>query len=288
MTINREGEKRIRCALKGSLMLLHHARSLLFLPASNARAIEKTRTLPCDMVILDLEDAVAEDRKVDARVALSPALEEGFGMRLVGIRMNATDSEHYAADLRAIAGLRPDFVVLPKVESAAEVSALHGNCGIPVIAMIESPKGVAEAQNIAAETCVVGLFMGNNDLRHDLRIPLDVDRSGLMLSLQSVILAARLSGKAVFDGVYNRFEDGDGFAAECLEGRTLGFDGKTLIHPNQITVANEIFGPSEQELDDARALIAVYSGGAERYEGRMIEDMHIAQARSLLERAGAL
>jgi citrate lyase subunit beta/citryl-CoA lyase len=106
--------------------------------------------------------------------------------------------------------------------------------------------------------------------------------------LQTVILAARLSGKAVFDGVYNRFEDGDGFAAECREGRKLGFDGKTLIHPNQITVANEIFGPSEQELDDARALIAAYSGGAERYEGRMIEDMHIAQARSLLERAGAL
>lgn len=269
-------------------MLLHHARSLLFLPACNERAIEKARTLSCDMVILDLEDAVAEERKAEARGALAPALAQGFDERLVAIRINATDNPHYGVDLAALEGLTPDFVVLPKVEAAEQAAELHAACGVPVIAMIESPLGVTQAQAIAAESGVAGVFMGNNDLRHDLRIPLDADRSGLMLALQSVVLAARLAGKAVFDGVYNRFEDADGFASECREGRALGFDGKTLIHPKQIAAANEIFGPSEQEIADARTLIAAYSGGAERYDGRMIEDMHIAQARSLLERADQL
>lgn len=267
-------------------MLLHHARSLLFLPASNARAIEKARGLPCDMVILDLEDAVPEDRKEEARAALGPALLEGFGGRLVAVRVNAVDSQHHGADISALVGLRPDFVVLPKVEAAAHAAQVYRATERPVIAMIESPRGIIEAQAIAAEPGVAGLFMGNNDLRHDLRIPLNADRSGLMLAMQSVILAARLSGKAVFDGVYNRLDDAEGFAAECRDGRALGFDGKTLIHPNQIEPANSIFGPSEQELADARALIAAFSGGAERHEGAMIEDMHIAQARSLLERAG--
>lgn len=269
-------------------MLLHHARSLLFLPASNARAIEKARTLSCDMVILDLEDAVPEDRKAEARAALASALEQGFGDKLTAIRVNAFDSLLYAEDMEAITGLEPDYIILPKVESATQVKGLHAACGIQVIAMIESPLGVVEARAIALESGVAGLFMGNNDLRHDLRIPIDADRSGLILSLQSVILAARLSGKAVFDGVYNRFENAEGFIAECREGHALGFDGKTLIHPSQIASANEIFGPSEQDVADARALIATYSGGAERYEGRMIEDMHIAQARALLERAKIL
>ncbi|MDQ4419732.1 CoA ester lyase [Sphingobium sp. DEHP117] len=267
-------------------MHLHHARSLLFLPASNVRAIDKARGLPCDMVILDLEDAVAEENKPAARAALAPALGQGFGGRLVAVRVNAVDSPHHSADIAALAGLTPGFVVLPKVEAAAQAAQVHRATGRPVIAMIESPRGVVEAQAIAAEVGVAALFMGNNDLRHDLRIPLDADRSGLMLGLQSVILAARLSDKAVFDGVYNKLDDAPGFTAECHEGRALGFDGKTLIHPNQIEPANTIFGPSERELADARALIAAHTGGAERHQGAMIEDMHVAQARSLLERAG--
>lgn len=269
-------------------MLLHHARSLLFLPASNTRAMEKARSLPCDMVILDLEDAVADDNKDAARAALQPALDQGFGDRLVAVRVNTAESVQQAADLAALAGLNPDYVVLPKVETPEQAEHVHRATLCPVIAMIESPPGVARARDIAATSGVEGLFMGNNDLRHDLRIPMDADRSGLMLCMQSVILAARLSGIAAFDGVYNRLDDADGFAAECIEGRALGFDGKTLIHPNQIAPANAIYGPSEHKLDEARALIAAYSGGAERYEGRMIEDMHIAQARSLLERANAL
>lgn len=266
-------------------MLLHHARSLLFLPASNARAIEKARGLPCDMVILDLEDAVPQERKAAARAALGMALEQGFGGRLSAVRVNAVGSPHHAADMAVLPGLTPDYIVLPKVEAAAQAAAVHAATGLPVIAMIESPLGVVYAQAIAAEQGVAGLFMGNNDLRHDLRIPRGADRSGLMLAMQSVILAARLSGKAVFDGVYNRLDDAHGFAAECREGHALGFDGKTLIHPGQIDAANATFGPSEQELAEARALIAAFSGGAERHNGAMIEDMHIAQARSLLERA---
>ncbi len=268
-------------------MQLSHARSLLFLPASNARAIEKARGLACDMVILDLEDAVPDDSKEEARAALREAFATGFGERIAAVRINATDSPYHAADLAAIADVAAEFVVLPKVESAGEAERVHRASGKPVIAMIESPRGVVQAQVIAAAQGVAGLFMGNNDLRHDLRIPLNAGRSGLMLAMQSVVLAARLAGLAVFDGVYNRFEDKDGFAAECREGRVLGFDGKTLIHPNQIPDANAIFGPTEEELADARALIsAAAKGGAERHGDAMIEAMHVAQARALLARVG--
>lgn len=269
-------------------MLLPHARSLLFLPASNARAIEKARTLDCDMVILDLEDAVADDRKVDARAALAEAFATGFGDRIGAVRINAVDSAHYEADVEALSWVGAEIVVLPKVEAPEQVEELYAVTGKPVIAMIESPCGVARAAEIAAADGVAGLFMGNNDLRHDLRIPMGADRAGLMLAMQTVILAARLAGRPVFDGVFNRLDDAEGFAAECREGRAIGFDGKTLIHPNQIGAANAIFGPSPEELAEARALIAAAKGGAERFDGRMIEDMHVDQARALLERAGAL
>ena len=267
-------------------MLIGHARSLLFLPASNPRAIEKARSLDCDMVILDLEDAVPDDLKDEARVALAPALSTGFGGRMAAVRVNDARSAHHRADMAALMGARADFIVLPKVEARADAEAVHREAGLPVIAMIESPSGVSQAQDIAAVDGVAGLFMGNNDLRRDLHIPMNADRSGLMLAMQSVILAARLSGKAVFDGVYNRLDDPGGFRAECGEGRALGFDGKTLIHPNQIADANAIFGPSEQEIIDARTLVAAATGGAERHRGAMIEAMHVEQARALLERAG--
>lgn len=267
-------------------MHLLHARSLLFLPASNARAIEKARSLPCDMVMLDLEDAVAEENKQAARDALASAFATGFGERLMAVRVNGVGTRHHVEDMQAARDTAADFVVLPKVERVTDIEAVRGSTGKPIIAMIESPLGLSHAQDIAAAHGVVGLFMGNNDLRHHLRIPMDADRSGLMLAMQSVILAARLVGKAVFDGVYNRLDDRQGFRAECREGRALGFDGKTLIHPNQIDDANAIFGPSEQELADARALIAAATGGAERHDGKMIEAMHVAQAHALLARAG--
>lgn len=268
-------------------MLLHHARSLLFLPASNARAVEKAAGLDCDAVILDLEDAVPADCKADARAALAAAFHKGFGHRIGAVRINAVGSPFHADDLAALDGVATDLVVLPKVESVGEASSVHHSTGKPVIAMIESPQGVLNVGEIAAAEGVAGLFMGVNDLRHDLRIPADASRAGLMLAMQTVILAARAAGKSVFDGVWNRLDDDEGLRAECREGRALGFDGKTLIHPNQIAVANAIFGPGEAEIAEARALIAAATGGAERYQGRMIETMHVAQARALLERAGA-
>lgn len=267
-------------------MLLHHARSLLFLPASNARAIEKARGLACDAVILDLEDAVPEDRKDEARAALKDAFAGGFGERIGAVRVNAADTPHYDADVAALDGVAAGIVVLPKVEDARQAETLHRAAGKPVIAMIESARGVVEARAIAAVEGVAGLFMGNNDLRHDLRIPLDVDRSGLTLAMQETILAARLWGKPVFDGVYNRLDDPEGYAAECREGRAFGFDGKTVVHPGQIAEANRIFGPTQEQLAEARALIDAATGGAERHGGRMIEAMHVDQARMLLARAG--
>lgn len=268
-------------------MQLHHVRSLLFLPASNARAVEKARAIDCDAVILDLEDAVPDADKPKARGALKDAFAQGFGRRIGAVRINAVDSPFHADDLAALEGVAADLVVLPKVEEGGSASTVHRSTGKPVIAMIENPIGVFNAREIAAAEGVAGLFMGVNDLRHDLRIPADADRTGLMLAMQSVILAARVAGKAVFDGVFNRLDDDSGLRAECLEGRALGFDGKTLIHPNQIAAANAIFGPSAAEIEEARALIRAATGGAERYQGRMIEAMHVAQARALLERAGA-
>ncbi|MEO8722600.1 MAG: CoA ester lyase [Sphingobium sp.] len=269
-------------------MALHHARSLLFLPASNARAVEKVRALPCDMVLLDLEDAVADDAKQVARDSLPAAFSAGFGQRLTAVRINASDTFWQAGDLAALASVKPDYVVLPKVEDGEDAAAIHAATRAPVIAMIESPRGVARAAEIAATPGVAGLFMGNNDLRRDLRIPMDAGRQGLTLAMQSVVLAARLAGKVVFDGVYNKLADAEGFAAECIEARSFGFDGKTLIHPNQIATANVIFGPSEEELAAAERLIAAATGGAERHDGAMIEAMHVEQARAMLARAAVL
>lgn len=247
----------------------------------------KARALPCDMVILDLEDAVADDRKVDARAALKSAFKSGFGSRIGAVRLNSTSSPHHDADLAALTDVAVEMLILPKVKTTCEAQAFCLRTGKPIIAMIETALGVVNARQIAAVEGVAGLFMGNNDLRRNLGIPSNADRSGLMLAMQSVILAARLAGKAVFDGVYNRLEDADGFEAECLAGKALGFDGKTLIHPNQIACANSIFGPGERELEEARALVAASMGGAERYDGRMIEAMHVAEARDLIERADA-
>ena len=192
---------------------LHYARSLLFLPASNARAVEKARALDCDMVILDLEDAVADDAKQGARDALASVFAAGFGKRIAAVRINACDSPWQPGDLAALVGISPDYVVLPKVEFGHEVAAVYAATGRPVIAMVETPRGVVNAQEIAQASGVAGLFMGNNDLRKEMRIPMDAGRQGLMLAMQSVVLAARLAGIAAFDGVFNRLADAEGFSA---------------------------------------------------------------------------
>jgi citrate lyase subunit beta/citryl-CoA lyase len=259
-------------------------RTALFLPASNPRAIAKARGLDADMVILDLEDAVRDDSKAEARAAAVTAVTEGFGHRLCAIRINGIESAEHAADLDAVAASICDFVVVPKVETAADAAAIAGATAKPLLAMIETPLGVLAAADIAAVPGVGGLIAGVNDLRATLGIPAGAGREGLALSLQTIVLAARASAVWAIDGVFNALDDIEGLAAECRHGRAIGFDGKSLIHPNQIEPAARAFGPSERELADAEALIAAATGGAERFHDRMIEAMHVDQARALVER----
>lgn len=260
-------------------------RTALFLPASNPRAIEKARGLAADLVILDLEDAVKDADKAQARLAAVAAVAEGFGPRLAAIRLNGIGSGEHPDDVAAVASSAADFAVLPKAEEAGEVARLAHALGKPLLAMIETPLGVLAAAAIAAVPGVAGLIAGTNDLAATLRLPPSSGRAQMSVALQTIVLAARAGGVWALDGVFNRLDDAEGLAAECREGRALGFDGKSLIHPGQLAIAIRAFGPSEAEIADARALIAAATGGAERYEGRMIETMHVDQARALLERA---
>lgn len=260
-------------------------RTALFLPASNPRAIEKARGLDVDMVILDLEDAVKPADKASARDAAVQALRQGFGGRLAAVRINGEGSPDHGADLIALRDTPADYIVIPKVETMKQAADVHSVMLKPVLAMIESPLGVFAARDIAALTAVHGLIAGTNDLAATFRLPPGSGRAGLQLALQTIVLAARATGAWAIDGVFNGLEDAAGLAAECREGRALGFDGKSLIHPNQIDVTRTAFSPSEAELARARALIEAASGGAERFGGEMIEAMHVEQARALLERA---
>ena len=262
---------------------LRLCRSLLFLPAHNARAVEKARSLPADMIFLDLEDAVKPADKGEARSAAVAAAAAGFGDRPVAIRVNKVGDPWHEADVAAVAASAADVVILPKVQAAEEIESVARSVAKPVLAMIETAAGVIEAHRIAPLTG--GLIAGTNDLSADLALPPGSGRRGLAYSLQAIVVAARSAGVAAFDGVYNRLEDDSGLAGECEEGRAFGFDGKTLIHPSQIDAANRIFGPSVDEVEAARRLVAAASGGARRFEGRMVEDMHVAQARRLLARA---
>jgi citrate lyase subunit beta/citryl-CoA lyase len=260
-------------------------RTALFLPASNARAIAKARTLGADMVILDLEDAVRDGDKQSARAAAVAAVGEGFGPRFSAIRVNGVGSGEHAADVAAVAGSAADFAVLPKVEHSEDAARAADALGKPVLAMIETPLGVLAAAEIAAVAGVEGLIAGTNDLRAQLGIPASAGRDAIALALQAIVLAARAGGGWVIDGVYNALDDSEGLAAECRHGRSLGFDGKALIHPNQIAVAALEFGPSAEEIADALALLEAFRGGAERFRDRMIEAMHVDQARAVIERA---
>lgn len=259
-------------------------RSALFLPASNMRAIAKARTLPADMLILDLEDAVPAADKASARDAAIAAVAEGFGGRVMAIRCNAADSDWHAADVAAIAGSAADLLVVPKVEQVDMIAWTAQQAGKPIFAMIETPAGLLAAAHIAAVPGVEGLIAGTNDIAHALRLPAGGGRAGLVLALQTIVLAARAAGIIALDGVWNRLDDAEGLAAECAEGRRYGFDGKTLIHPSQIDTANAGFGPSDAEIEDARALVEAAVAGAVRFRGRMVEAMHVATARQILER----
>ncbi|HEY1605950.1 MAG TPA: CoA ester lyase [Allosphingosinicella sp.] len=260
---------------------LRLCRSLLFLPASNPRAIEKARGLAADLVVLDLEDAVKPADKDRARAAAVEAVRTPFP-GLAAIRINSKPPWH-EADLAAVAGCDADFLVHPMTAGPEEIARVVAAAGKPVMAMVETARGVLAAPAIAR--AAAALVAGTNDLSADLGLRPGHARPALRTALQTILLAARAAGIAAFDGVHNRLDDPDGFAAECEEGRSFGFDGKSLIHPNQIEAANRLFGPSPAEIDEARRLIAAATGGAERWEGEMIEQLHVEQARFILKRA---
>ncbi len=261
-------------------------RSALYLPASNARAIEKARGLAADMIILDLEDAVKPGLKDEAREAAVEAVAQGFGDRPVAIRINGPESGWYEPDIVAVRGSRAQLVVIPKAESAEIVNQVSELTGKPVLAMIETPRSILNVAAIAAADDIAGLIAGTNDLANDLRLPSSLDRSGLTMALQSIVLGARAAGIWALDGVFNKLDDQVGLDAQCAEGRRFGFDGKTLIHPNQIDAANRHWSPSATEIEDARALVEAASGGAERFRDRMIETMHVEMAKRVLTRGG--
>ena len=262
---------------------LRLCRSLLFLPASNPRAVAKAREIAADMIVLDLEDSVKEEDKAAAREGAVSATAEGFGGRPVAIRVNRVASRHYGEDVVAARKASADYVVLPKVESTKQVADTSWLIGKPVLAMIESPRGVIDAAAIAPASR--GLIAGTNDLAASMGVPPEGARPGLVYALQRIVLAARSAGVPVFDGVHNGLEPGDALAAECEEGRLYGFDGKSVIHPSQVDTVNRIFAPTDEELEAAQRLVAAATGGAERHEGRMIETLHVEQARTLIAKA---
>lgn len=262
-------------------------RTALFLPASNPRAIEKAQGLDADLIILDLEDAVKPADKQIARSAAVEAAAQGFGERPCSIRLNGFGAPEHYADVAALAGSRADYAVLPKAEDPEQIARLIETLGKPLLAMIETPRGIIAAVEIAAIPGVAGLIAGTNDLAATLCLPPSSGREAMGLALQTIVLAARAGDAWALDGVFNKLDDPGGLDAECRAGRAIGFDGKTLIHPNQIAIAAMAFGPTELEMADAEALIAAATGGAERYGDRMIEAMHVEQARALLVRAGA-
>lgn len=262
---------------------LFKLRSALFLPASNPRAIAKARGAGADLVILDLEDAVKAADKERARDAAVVACE-GLWPMPVAIRVNAVGSEWHSLDLDAVARSKADLVVLPRAESAHLVEDSGKAASKPVLTMIETSAGVIAAPEIA-RVCA-GLIAGTNDLRADLRLPLGTGRDAISAALQWIVLSARAAAIIAIDGVFNGLDDEAGFLAEAQEGRKLGFDAKSLIHPNQIAPCHAAFSPSADEIARAKALIDAFSGGAERMGNEMIERMHVEAARRVLDRAG--
>jgi citrate lyase subunit beta/citryl-CoA lyase len=256
--------------------------AVLFLPASNPRAIAKARETAADLVILDLEDAVKPEDKESARAAAVEAVGGEWPMP-VAVRINGAHSEWHGHDVVAMMHSRAELIVVPRAEARQDLSFVRNQTGRPIAAMIETAKGVLAVQQIADEAAA--LIAGTNDLAADLRLPRGAGRAPLQMALQSIVLAARANGIPVFDGVFNSLEDEEGLAAEAAEGRGLGFDGKSLIHPAQIAACHSAFAPTQQEIERAERLVEAATGGAERFEGEMIERMHVEAAERLLARA---
>ncbi|WP_306045713.1 CoA ester lyase [Nioella sp. MMSF_3534] len=271
-------------------------RSVLYIPGSKERALEKAKTLPVDAIIFDLEDAVAVEEKANARATLANALAAGgYGNRMRIVRINGLDTGWGEADAKAAATMDCDAVLLPKVESAAQVDALAALVGDkPIWAMMETPRGMINAPEIAAHPQMRGFVMGTNDLAKEMNTRFRADRLPMMAGLSLSLLAAKAEGIVIVDGVYNAFKDDEGLRAECEQGRDMGFDGKTLIHPAQVDIANAAFAPSEAEIDLARRQIAAFeeaeaSGqGVAVVNGKIVENLHVATAKATLAKAEAI
>ena len=272
-------------------------RSVLYLPASNERALEKAKSLPVDGLILDLEDAVAPDAKSAAReLACAAAVSGVYGMRELTIRINGLGSPWHEDDLAAVCAAGPAGIVVPKVSRADEVRSLASAmaaAGAPehtaLWAMVETPRAILDCVAIgsASERLTV-LVLGTNDLVKELGAQVVPGRTPLVTALSMAVLGARAAGVAVLDGVYNDVRDADGFVAECRQGRELGFDGKTLIHPGQVETANLVFAPSDDEVDTARRTIAAFEAARAEgravatLDGRLVESLHVDTAHRVL------
>jgi (3S)-malyl-CoA thioesterase len=285
------------CGEKSMTTQMRPFRSVLYIPGSKDRALDKARSLPVDAIIFDLEDAVSPESKVEARGTLKAALDQGgYGNRYKIIRINGLDTEWGAEDIAALRDAPADAILVPKVNSAADIDAVQTLLGndTPIWAMIETPASVLNSNEIAAHPALEGFVAGTNDLAKELNCRTRPDRLPMQMSLQMMLLAARGNDVIAVDGVYNQFKDDEGLRAECDQGRDLGFDGKTLIHPAQVAVTNECFAPSEAELDLARRQIEAFeevekSGqGVAVVDGKIVENLHVETAKKTLAKAAAI
>ncbi len=287
-------------------MTIRPRRSVLYMPGSNARAMEKARELPADAVIFDLEDAVAPDAKAKARELIVEALKKGgFGSREVLVRINGLDTAWWGDDL-AVAAAGPDAVLVPKVSTPEELrqvakhlTGVRADAGVRIWVMMETPLAMLNARDIAAaardrDTRLAGFVMGTNDLAKDTRARIVPGRAPMLPWLMNCVAAARAYGLDILDGVYNELGNAEGFAAECRQAHDLGFDGKTLIHPQQIAPCNAAFSPSEEEVAWARKIIAAFdqpenaNKGVIQIDGRMVERLHADMARRTVAIADAI
>jgi citrate lyase subunit beta / citryl-CoA lyase len=287
--------------------MIRPRRSPLFMPGSNARALEKARNLPADVIILDLEDSVAPDAKGLARDQIAQAIAaKGFGKREVWVRTNSLDTAWWVDDAAMAGQAKPDGILVPKVSSVEDLkaigdrlSAIDAHPSIKVWAMIETSRAVLDADKLAAasrdpKTRLAGFVFGPNDIARETRIRMQPGRAAMIPMMTHCILATRAHGLEIFDGPYSDFSNVDGFGQECTQGRDLGFDGKTLIHPGQIEACNAIFTPPEEEIAQARKIIAAFeqpenaSRGAIRLDGQMVERLHADMARRTIAIADAI
>ena len=286
--------------------MIRPRRSLLFMPGSNARALEKARNLPADVLILDLEDSVAPDAKALARDQIAQAIAaKGFGKREIWVRTNSTDTPWFADDVAMAGKAKPDGILVPKVSTVEDLktigdrlSSIGADASIKVWAMIETARAVLDADKLAAasrdpKTRLAGFVFGPNDIARETRIRMQPGRAAMIPMITHCILATRAHGLEILDGPYSDFSNVEGFAHECNQGRDLGFDGKTLIHPGQIEACNAIFTPPAEEIARARKIIAAFelpenaARGAIRLDGQMVERLHADMARRTIALAEA-